>query len=269
MKIRNNIKKLDEAKTLNINEIENTLAKFNLTLSDYNLNKSEILFNINNIIEDNTLNSNLSSNKKVQEYFLKISSPTKEDLYMTKKYNYLFRNQNSENNIQSYRNNYATLGKYEIFLNLDPGAFFGETALENENCKRNASIRVEEDCFIASLSNELYGAIFLEENKKLKIKDVYFICSNYFFVNISPVIFHKYYYPMLKLIKKEKNDNIYMQDTKISSIFLLKEGSIRYEISASILEINETIKLLIESLIINKTKFKVENKLLNEIREKY
>ena len=154
IKIRNNVKKLDETKTLNINEIENTLAKFNLTLSDYNLNKSEILFNINNIIEDNTLNSNLSSNKKVQEYFLKISSPTKEDLYMTKKYNYLFRNQNNESNIQSFRNNYVTLGKYEIFLNLEPGAFFGETALENENCKRNASIRVEEDCFIASLSNE-------------------------------------------------------------------------------------------------------------------
>lgn len=74
---------------------------------------------------------------------------------------------------------------------------------------------------------------------------------------------------MLKLINKEKNDVIYLQDSKISSIFLLKEGSIKYEISASILELNKLIKKLIETLIKHKKNFKIENDLLNDIREKY
>ena len=273
-KVRNNIKKLDENKTFNLNKIEKALAQFNLTLSDYNLNKNEILYNINKIIEENSLNMNIKGNKRIFDYFLKITSPTKEDLFTIKAYNFLFKNPNSiQNENDNFnpmnRTNFATLAKYEIFMQLDPGAFFGETALENESYRRNASVRAEESCFIASLDGELYNAIFLEENKRLKIKDVHFICSNFFFRDISPVIFNKYYYPMLKLISKEKNDIIYLQDSKISSIFLLKEGSIKNEISASILELNQIIKTLIESLIRNKKNFKIDNNILNNIREKY
>ena len=226
---------------------------------------------MNKIMEDTNINANIKANKRINDYFLKITNPSKEDLFIIKTYNFLFKNQNQSdnNNNLPYRTNVVTLGKYEIFMILEPGAFFGEMALENESYRRNATIRVEENCFIASLSNELYNAIFLEENKKLKIKDVNFICNNFFFKEISPVIFNKYYYPMLKLINKEKNDCIYLQDTKISSIFLLKEGSIKYEICASIFEINQLIKKLIESLIKNRKNFKIENKLLNNLRKEY
>ena len=194
-----------------------------MTLLDYNLNRNEILFDIDKIIEEINLN-NSKSYKKITEYFLKITSPSKEDLFLMKAYYFLFKNPNQieTNNTHMHRTNVVTLGKYEIFLFLEPGSFFGETALENESYRRNASIRAEEDCYFASLGNELYNAVFLEENKRLKIKDVNFICSNFFFKDISPFIFNKYYYPMLKLINKEKNDVIYLQDSKISSIFLLK-----------------------------------------------
>ena len=269
VKIRNNIKSLDENKMFNINKVENTLSQFNLSLKDYNLNKGEIMININKIIEDNDLHTNSKTNKRIVDYFLKITTPSKQDLFIMKTYNYIFKSNNENNNEQSFRASTVTLGKYEIFLYLNPGAFFGETALENENSRRNASIRAEEDCYVASLDSEIYNAFFLEENKKLKIKEINFICSNFFFENISQFIFNKYYYPMLKLINKEKNDIIFLQNTKISSIFLLKEGSIKYEISASILEINQTIKTLIESLIKNKKNFKIENETLNDIRNKY
>ena len=184
VKIRNNIKKLDEYKMVNINKIEKVLSHFNLTLKDYNLNKNEIIYNMNKIMEDSNVNTNIKSNKRINDYFLKITNPSKEDLFIIKTYNFLFKNQNqndnNNNNDQPYRTNVVTLGKYEIFLILEPGAFFGEMALENESYRRNATIRVEENCFTASLNNDLYNAIFLEENKKLKIKDVNFICNNFF-----------------------------------------------------------------------------------------
>ena len=269
IKIRNNVKRLDENKMFNINKIENTLSQFYLSLKDLNLNKIEITYNINKIIEDNNLNTNSKANKKIVDYFLKITTPSKQDLFIMKTYPYVFRTNNEINIEQTNRVNTVTLGKYEIFLFLNPGAFFGETALENENSRRNASIRAEEDCYVASLDSEIYNAIFLEENKKLKLKDVNIICSNFFFENISQFIFNKYYYQMLKLITKEKNEVIFLQNTKISSIFLLKEGSIKYEISASILEINQIVKTLIESLIKNRKNFKIEIETLNDIRKKY
>ena len=271
MKIRNGVKELDENKTLNINGIEKALNEFNLSLEDINLNKNEFLYQVNEIIKKNEeSDSNFKSNKVISDYFLRITQPTKDDIYIIKTYNFLFKTKIKEiQNVTHNRTDVVTLGKYEIFMFLGPGAFFGETALESEHNRRNASIRAEEDCFVVSLDNELYNAIFLEENKKLKIKDINFICDNFFFNNISRLIFNKYYYPMLKFINKEKNDFIYLQDSKISSIFLLKEGSIKYELYSSVFEINETIKTLIRCLIKNFKIFKMNNVIINETRKKY
>ena len=271
MKVRNVVKELDENKIFNINGIEKILNEYNLSLEDINLNKNEFLYQVNEIIKANEeLDSNLKVNKVISDYFLRITQPTKEDIYIIKTYNFLFKTKMKETqNFTNNRKDVVTLGKYEIFMFLGPGAFFGETALESEHNRRNASIRAEEDCFVVSLDNELYNAIFLEENKKLKIKDINFICDNFFFNNISRLIFHKYYYPMLKFINKEKNDFIYLQDTKISSIYLLKEGSIKYEIYSSVFEINETIKSLIKCLIKNFKIFKINNVIINQTRKKY
>ena len=266
-KVRNMLKKLDENKKFSLNKIEMILNEFNLTLSDINLNKNDIILYLEKLNEEYELDSEFKIHKAISQYLLKMTMPTKEDILIYKTYNFLFKEQN-ESNIQPNMTNVVTLGKYEIFLYLEPGAFFGETALEN-NFRRNASIRTEEKCFIISLNRELYREIFMEINKRLKLEDVEFICSNYFFSNISPVIFSKYYYSMLILVNKKKNDSIYLQDGKISSIYLLKEGSIKYEIFVSILDINEIIKVLLKNLIKNKKILKIENDVLNDIKKKY
>ena len=263
-KVRNMIRKIDEKKIFTINQIEIILKEFNMSLSDIKLDKKDIILYLEKLNEEYELNSEFKINKAISQYLLKITAPTKEDILIYKTYNFLFKEQNEANNMT----NFVTLGKYEIFLYLEPGAFFGESALEN-NYRRNASIRTEEKCFIISLNRELYNEIFLEINKRLKLEDVEFICSNYFFSNISPVIFNKYYYSMLILVNKKKNDIIYTQDAKISSIYLLKEGSIKYEIYVSILDINEIIKVLIKNLIKNKKILKIEYDVLNDIKRKY
>ena len=267
MKVRNYIQKYDEYKPVNINKIEQILNEFNLSLSDLNLNKNEILFHINKLTEETDLNSDFKNHKAISQYLLTITSPTEENLLVIKTYNFLFNDYCESNNDSNII--VVTLVKYELFMYLEPGSFFGETALENDGFRRNATIRAEENSFIVSLNSDIYNEIFLEKNKKLKLEDVEFICSNYFFSNISPVIFKKYYYPLLILSNKKKNDTIYLQDEKISSIYLLKEGSIKYEIYVSILDINEIIKILLENLIKYKKNFKIDNDILNDIKNNY
>ena len=104
------------------------------------------------------------------------------------------------------------LYKYEDFLKLFPGSFFGDMALESKVKKRNASIRTEEECFILSLNNDDYISFLYEDNKKLKSMDLIFLTNKFFFNEISPVIFEKYYYSKFKYFEKYKGDIIYQQD---------------------------------------------------------
>ncbi len=151
----------------------------------------------------------------------------------------------------------VTLYKYETFLILSPGAFFGEMSLNSENKKRNASIRTETDCIVASLSIEKYANYLMDENKKILMKQINFICNNFFFNNISQKIFSKYYFSMFKLINKGKDNIIYEQGTECNSIFFIRDGTIKYEINASISEIHNLIYFLISGLK-NSKEFKIK-----------
>ena len=121
-------------------------------------------------------------------------------------------------------------------------------SLESDHRKRNATIRTEEDSILISLSNEQYENLLLDDNKKIKITQVNFLCFNFFFNNISPKLFTKYYYPMFKLVTKKKNEIIYKQESSCTSLFLLKEGTVQIEIYSSIVDIHDLIHFLINAL---------------------
>ena len=86
-------------------------------------------------------------NSLIKNYLLSIFKPTVDDVFIMNQYRFLFDKESSQG---------CSLFKYEVFICLFPGAFFGETALENKNKKRNASIRTEEECIILSLNNDAY-----------------------------------------------------------------------------------------------------------------
>ena len=69
---------------------------------------------------------------------------------------------------------------YHSFLYLGPGLFFGDTALDFENNKRNATIRAEERTILAYLKREDYLSIISPKNKMEKKKELDFIYENYF-----------------------------------------------------------------------------------------
>ena len=107
----------------------------------------------------------------LNNYFKDIFKIDKRTQLLMNSYDFLF-----EKDI-SGKDKLVTLYKYETFLILSPGAFFGEMSLNSENKKRNASIRTETDCIVASLSIEKYANYLMDENKKILMKQINFICN--------------------------------------------------------------------------------------------
>ena len=241
---------------ITIEEIEDFFKSYHFSFEDFQLNKNKILKDIENI---NNPNKNVEI--LLWNYFYHNISLSNEELFLLKLYNVSFR---EKNNIPL-----VTLYKYEKFLYLYPGSLFGDSALENKIKKRNASIRTEEDCIICSLSNEYYVSLLSEENKKLKTLDLIFLCHNFFFNLISPVIFNKYYYHMFKAVEKTKDDIIYKQNDNVTSVFLIREGMIKMELNASVLDLFNLIKNIIKEIYINNNNFKITLKKILEIKNNY
>ena len=168
---------------LTLENVESFLFEYKLKFEDFGISKDKIISDIKKI------NFNENSNDfhiLLNNYFKDIFKIDKRTQLLMNSYDFLF-----EKDI-SGKDKLVTLYKYETFLILSPGAFFGEMSLNSENKKRNASIRTETDCIVASLSIEKYANYLMDENKKILMKQINFICNNFFFNNISQKIFSKY-----------------------------------------------------------------------------
>ena len=264
-----NIYEKDKFEDLSLEKIELFLSEYKMNFESFGLSMKKIITDLNEIINDPEIKDK-NIQYKINDYFREIFRPSKKNEIMLSPYNFLFNNNhiNIFDNNDINNNNFVTLIKYEIFMILEPGAFFGEMSLENESNRRNATIRTEEDCVLVSLNIELYHNLLLDDNKKLKILQVNFLCKHYFFNNITPEIFTKYYYSYFKLIFKKKDQIIYKQETPCTSLFLLKDGVIKYIINSSIIDIHELIKYFIKSLQENKY-LKLEENYIKLLKQKY
>ena len=253
-----------------IPKIIEELKEFNLSLKDFNLDEEEIEENINNINQENFENKSdkFSIAKSLKKYILKIFAPSEDDKYNMKPYEtLLLKNDNKDIN----NNNLATLYKYDLFLYSGPGSFFGEMALEKNspNKKRNATIRTEEECFMFSLTQKLYNWILVSTINLIKEYDISFLQRNYFFNGISVKIFDKFYFPMFKILSKEKNEIIHKQNDLINSIYFLKEGKIKLEICLSIIDIYNLIRYYIQYLSENRRHFNFLDEEIYELNKNY
>ena len=253
IKLKKDINYLFDTNNFDISFIDERLKLFNLSYEDFNLSKDNIMEQIEKINI-----TSLMIERDVKEYFNKIIVPNEDDY---------FRLNNNPHILEDTKKK-VTIYKYEDFLYLKPGCFFGETALDSNINKRNATIRTEEDCIILSLKNVIYQALLSDSNKKLKSFDVVFICKNFFFNDISPIIFNRRYFSLFKLINKSKNDILYNQSDKLSSIFFIKEGNIKLEINVSMLDIYNLIKYYYDTLT-NNNCIKINQSELKEIKENY
>ena len=261
LKIKNNVINYKD-----INKIDSELKEFNFTFLDFNIDENEIEENIQKI-QSNEYDDKITIENKLKNYILKIFQPSQDDIYNMIPYDFLLNDVLKE---QNNNTNTAILFKYELFLYLYPGAFFGETALENIfNNRRNATIRTEEDCNIISLNQKLYGSILYESTKLIKDLDILFLRKNYFFSEIPINIFNKLYFPMFKLVSKNKNDLIFQQNSELKSIYFLKEGKVKFETYLSAIDIFNIIKYFIDYLIHKKTYLKISNDQINNLKNYY
>jgi hypothetical protein len=120
-----------------------------------------------------------------------------------------------------------------------------------------------------SLNNETYGNLISDDSKKIKSLDVSFICNNFFFGNISPILFNKYYFPFFKAITKKKGEILYQQGREMTSIFLLKEGEVKFELFCSVLDVYNLIKSLVYAIEKNNHLFKINEKEIKNIKDTY
>ena len=259
VKLNNDINNEDE---ITIKYIDKKFKDFYLSYEDFGLKRNEILYQINQI----KYTSNAKDNKlnlEIKQYLLSIFKPSVDDRFIMNQYKFVFDKKLEKESPG------CSLFKYEIFIFLYPGAFFGETALEIKNRKRNASIRTEEECIILSLSIEDYRNLLSDDNKRLKALDIALICNNFFFGNISPILFDKYYFPYFKALNKKKDDILYDQGDEISSVFLLKEGEVKFEINCSILDLYNIIRNYLLAIIRNNHFFQLSEEEIKKLKETY
>ena len=253
IKLKKDISELFKTGKFQSDFIQKRLKLFNLSFEDYNLNSEKVNQHINEILKGSTLKE-----KDLIEYLEKIIILKPEELVTLKSNLHIFENIKHK----------FTIFKYEDFLYLKPGCFFGESALDDVVQKRNATIRTEEDCVILSLKNNIYKTVLFENNRKLKSFDVVFICKNFFFNDISTIIFNKNYFPFFKLLSLTKDDIIYRQSEQVTSVYFVKEGNIKLEITASYIELFNLINYYYNQLA-NNPYIKISKTELKEIRDNY
>ena len=246
---------------LSLENIEASITEYSLTFEDFGLSREKIVSDIKEIESKENENVN-KIQYMINNYFKDIFKITKKMNMLYNSYDFIFQK------IETEKYKLVTLYKYETFLILSPGALFGEMSLDSENKIRNASVRTESNCIVVSLSIEKYANYLSDENRKILTRHINFLCNNFFFNNISQKIFTKYYFPIFKLKNIIKDNIIYCQESPCNSLYFLMDGSIKYEITASIIEIHNLIKFLISGLNGSKD-LKLNNNIIKELISEY
>ena len=157
---------------------------------------------------------------------------------------------------------------YESFLYLGPGLFFGDTALDSEINKRNATIRAEENSVLAFLLSTDYIKMISSKHKIEKLKDIDFLFNNFFFQNTNSYFFQRNYFHLFTPHEYNRGNILFIRGTIPKSLIFISKGRISLEFSASILDIQNLLKY-IYTHILNNPLFKQistnnKNKLLSD-----
>ena len=140
---------------------------------------------------------------------------------------------------------------YDSFLYMGPGLFFGDTALDFEINKRNATIRAEEETVVAYLKRNDYLSIISPKHKQEKLKEMEFIYENFFFTSINSHIFEKNFFHLFSPREYYRGSILFSNGTIPRSLILLKSGRISLELKCSIIDIQNLIKFIYNNIFSN------------------
>ena len=157
---------------------------------------------------------------------------------------------------------------YESLLFLGPSTYFGDSALDSELNKRNATIRAEEDTYLACLKNNDYLNIIAPKRRFEKAKAIAFLFNTFFFNQINPHIFERNYYHLFYLKKYKKNSFLFDYGIMPKHLLLVKEGQISLDLKISVLEIHHLIKFMYNNILNNEFFKELTKNKKNEILPK-
>ena len=140
---------------------------------------------------------------------------------------------------------------YHSFLYLGPGLFFGDTALDFESNKRNATIRAEDNTILAYLKRDDYLTIISPKHKVEKLKEIEFIYEKFFFGGINSHIFEKNYFHLFSPREYYRGNILFSHGTIPRSLILLKTGRISLELKGSVINIHNLIKFIYNNIFTN------------------
>ena len=204
---------------------------------DYNLDTKEL-----EILEIDKNNRIPMSYIQWKNYIIKRCELNTRELIIYKQYHQVLKD------VQKYK---ISCLVYESLLYLGSSTYFGDSALDSETNKRNATIRAEEDSYLASLRRDDYLNIIAPKRRYEKAKVLAFLFNTFFFQQINPHIFERHYFHLFYLKEYGKNTVLFDCGTIPTNLFLVKEGEISFDLKISVLEIHNLIKFLYSSIMNN------------------
>ena len=228
-------------KRINSHNIYNTKSlikyfeKYNIKLEEYEINAIEL-----EKIEIKNKKNPVS--KDWQNYVLSHIKWTTEEIIFYEQFKEI---------IDDDKTHLITCFKYDVFLYLDTGLFFGDFALDSDVNRRNATIRAEEDTFLGWMRSSDYINVISPKRKLEKMQEMNFIHSNFFFKDINERVFEKNYFHLFSSHRYYIGNILFGFGMKPKSLYILENGQISLELHASIIDIQNLIKFLVRNIFSN------------------
>lgn len=142
------------------------------------------------------------------------------------------------------------LGPIELIIysylkvaSLTTGALFGEIALSNPDALRTATILATSECHFGTLNKTSYNESLKQCKEKIYRSTLSFIYSNKLFSKIKLGILGRKYLNYFSSKKVTKGEFIYIEGSKVNSLFLLREGEYEISIRTSLRELARIMKM--------------------------
>ena len=212
-------------------------ANFNQKFEDYNIDTNEL-----EILQQNKLKSGKKTNRDWENYIImRCKTTISENLFF----------EPFERVITDRKPNEIKCFHYQPFLYMGPGFFFGDSALDSDINRRNATIRAEEDSVLAYLMSGDYLSMISSKYKIEKQKDIDFLFNNFFFQDTNSHNFEKNYFHLFCPHEYFRGNTLFTNGTIPKSLIFLKRGKISLEFKGSILDIYNLLKYFCGNLLNN------------------
>ena len=216
-------------------ELIKLFNEFHKKFEDYNLNTKDL-----ETFQTRKIRSYNGINKDWDNYILEKIRPTFNELMFFEPFETIYAEKTKKN---------INLLKYETFMYMGTGLFFGDFALEKDVGERTATIRAEENTVLASLKLVDYVNTIAPKRRLEKKKEILFLNNNYFLKNINERIFDKNYYHLFTQKEYSKDATLFNPGEKPTKIIFMKTGKISLTVKCSIVDLNTLLVYISDKLI--------------------